>query len=333
MMNSIMILKGDLQTMKKKLLTISLCFGLLLVTGCGKVPKLENGQEVIVELKNKQFTADDYYEELKKQTGYSLLINMVDNYIADLEIETDDTAREYADSQLQQTKLQYEQYGADFESDLKAAGFESENEYLEYLIQSYKKEKVLKNYIGSTLTDDEINEYYNSEIFGEITARHILITPDVTDEMTDEEITAAEEAAKAKAQDLITQLNNGADFETLAKENSDDTGSASDGGLIEGFTKSDVVSEFWNASYALEDGQYTSEPVKSTYGYHVILKVSSNEKPALEDVKDDIIDTLVANKLNSDSSLSTTAWAEIRKKYDMNIIDSNIKSLYENSLE
>lgn len=319
--------------MKKKIFTISLCLGLLLVTGCGEIPKLENGQEIIVELTDKNFTVDEYYSELKKQAGYSLLINMVDDYIADLEVETDDTAREYADSQLQQVKYQYEQYGADFESDLKAAGFASENEYLEYLIKSYKKEKVLKNYIGTTLTDEEINEYYNTEIFGEITARHILITPDTNDDMTEEEIASAEQSAKAKAQDLINQLNNGADFIELAKENSDDTGSASDGGLIEGFNKSDVVSEFWNAAYALEDGAYTAEPVKSTYGYHIILKVSSNEKPTLDEVKDDIIDELVSEKLNNDSSLSTTAWDEIRKKYNMNIIDSDIKSLYENSLK
>lgn len=319
--------------MKIKIFAASLCLGLLLVTGCGKIPKLENGQEVIVELKDKSFSADDYYAELKKQAGYSILINMVDNYIADLEIETDDTARKSADSQLQQTKLQYQQYGADFESDLKAAGFESENDYLEYLIKSYKKEKVLKNYIGSTLSEDEITEYYNNEIFGEITARHILITPDVSDDATDEEKTAAEEAAKTKAQNLINDLNNGADFETLVKENSADTGSLENGGLIEGFTKSDVVSEFWNASYKLNDGEYTKEPVKSQYGYHIILKVSSKDKPSLDEVKDDIIDTLVEQKLNSDSTLSTTAWAEIRENYNMNITDSKIKSLYENSLK
>lgn len=319
--------------MKKKILIASLCLGLLLITGCGKVPKLENGQEVIVELKDKSFTADDYYAELKKQAGYSLLINMVDNYIADLEIETDDTARKTADAQLQQTKLQFEQYGADFAAELKKYGFESENDYLEYLIKEYKKEKVLKNYIGSTLSEDEISEYYNNEIFGEITARHILITSDANDDATDEEKAVSEDAAKVKAQNLINDLNNGADFEKLAKENSDDTGSKENGGLIEGFTKSDVVSEFWNASYKLNDGEYTKEPVKSQYGYHIILKVSSKDKPSLDEVKDDIIDTLVEQKLNSDSTLATTAWAEIREKYNMNITDSNIKSLYEKSLK
>ena len=141
-----------------------------------------------------------------------------------------------------------------------------------------------------------------------------------------------EEEALNKAKDLINQLNNGADFETLAKENSDDEGSASEGGLIKDFTKTGVVQEFWDASSNLKDGEYTSEPVKSQFGYHIILRVSQKERPSLEDTKDDILETLTANKLKSDEKLSTTAWDEIRKEHGLNIIDSDIKTVYENTI-
>ena len=100
---------------------------------------------------------------------------------------------------------------------------------------------------------------------------HILISPDVTDDMSTEEQQAAEEAARKEAEDLIKQLDEGADFEELAKEYSDDTGSASDGGYIDYFNKDDNMDEaFLNASIDLEKGKYTEEPV-SKYLVMVII--------------------------------------------------------------
>ena len=112
--------------------------------------------------------------------------------------------------------------------------------------------------------------------------------------------------------------------------------SASEGGLIKDFTKTgenSVVAEFWNAAYNLKDGEYTSEPVKSSYGYHIILKVSQNERPSLEDTKDDILSTLAQDALQNDTNLSSKYWAKIREKYNLNIIDSDMKKVYDNTIE
>ena len=57
--------------MKKKYLLLLLCLPLL-VTGCGKVPELQNGQQVVVELNGKQFTAEEFFDELKE--NYDLII-------------------------------------------------------------------------------------------------------------------------------------------------------------------------------------------------------------------------------------------------------------------
>ena len=65
--------------MKKKYLLLLLCVPLL-VTGCGKVPELQNGQQVIVEVNGKQFTAEEFFDELKENYGTSALINLVSNY-------------------------------------------------------------------------------------------------------------------------------------------------------------------------------------------------------------------------------------------------------------
>lgn len=325
-------LKGDF--MKKKLLSIMAC--ILLLTGCGKIPKLENGEEVVAEIDGKSFTANELYDDLKTSYGTTFLVNMIDNYIANKEIETDDSAKEYAKNELENLKKQYELYQMDFEAAMKQAGYETEDQLLDEIILQYKKDKVVENYAKDQISNEEVENYYNENIFGEITAKHILIKPETTTDMSDDDKKAKEEEALNKAKDLINELNNGADFDTLAKENSADTGSASEGGLIKDFTKvgdNSVVTEFWNAAYNLKDGEYTSEPVKSSFGYHIILKVSQNERPSLEDTKDDILDTLVTNKLKSDDNLSAKYWSEIRKKYNLNIIDSNIKKVYDDTIK
>lgn len=313
--------------MKKKLLIV-LTICLLTVTGCGKVPKLENGKEVVASINGFNLTAEDLYEELKKANGVNIVINKIDEYIANETIKDSKEADEYAKKQIEALKAQYEMYNMDFSAALKSNGYANEEELAKEIALSYKKDETLKKYLEEKLTDKEINEYYNSEIFGEMTVRHILIKPITTDDMTDDDKKKAENDALNKAKELIKKLDEGADFATLAKENSADEGTASEGGLFANFTKQGVVSEFFDASYALKDNEYTKEPVKTTYGYHIILKVSQNEKPSLDIVKDDIKGTLVTNKLESDQKLSVTAWDEIRTKHNMKINDDNLKNNY-----
>ena len=320
--------------MKKKILSILTCT--LLITGCGKIPKLENGQEVVAEIDGKSFSVEELYDDMKVSYGTSFLVNMIDNHIAEKEIETDDDAKVYAETELENLKYQYELYQMNFDDAMKQSGYESEDELLEEIILQYKKDKVVENYVKDGIKDEEIEEYYNENIFGEITARHILIKPETTSEMNDEEIKTKEEEALNKAKDLINELNEGANFEELAKEHSDDTGSATEGGLIKDFTKAgenSVVEEFWNASSELKDGEYTSEPVKSTYGYHIILRVSQKERPTLKDSKENILDTLAEKKLTEDQNLSVKTWVEIRKKYNLNIVDSELKKVYNETIE
>ena len=87
-----------------------------------------------------------------------------------------------------------------------------------------------------------------------------------------------------------------------------------------------------DASIALKDNEYTNEPVKSDYGYHVILKVSSTEKESLEDSKDDIVSALVNEKLSSDQNLYRDIWVKVRNNYKLSIEDTVIKSRYEKSI-
>ena len=158
--------------------------------------------------------------------------------------------------------------------------------------------------------------------------KHILIIPDVKDGATDEEKSEAEIVAYNKAADLITKLNDGADFDQLAKDNSQDTATASNGGVINNVTKEGYVTEFYNAAYALEEGKYTTTPVKSEYGYHIIYLVSKNEKESLDSLKDTIKDSIVTDKLQNDTNLQMATWNKIRSKYKFNIADTKLNNTY-----
>lgn len=321
--------------MNKKLLVLGLCSLLVFTTGCGKKNevKLKDGKKIVAEIEGYEITAEDLFDKLKEQTGSQTLINMIDEYIVNKEITDSKEANEYATSQLNSIKEQYKSSGMDFEEALASSGYENESQLKESLALDYKKSEVVKSFLRDELTDEEIQKYYDENIFGEQTVKHILIAPDTNDDMSDKEKENAEKKAKEKAEKVIKKIEDGKKFEDMVKKYSDDTGSVEDGGLISDFTKDSVVEAFWDASYKLKDGEYTKEPVKSEYGYHIILKVSSTKKPSLKSVKDDVKDDLVDQKLNSDSNLSTTTWVKIRKKYKLNISDDTIKSDYKKSTE
>lgn len=316
---------------KARLLIATLCVGLLL-TGCGKIPTLKNGEEVIASIEGKDFSVENLYAEMKKQGGYQVLVNMIDDYIINKEIPDDKEAIAYADTQIEAFKAQVESYGQDYLTTLTSYGFKDESEFKDYYILNYKSNLVMENYLKKNIKDKEVEEYYKDKVFGEMTVRHILIDPKTTSDMTAEEISKAESEAYKKAEEIIAKLKDGKDFADLAKEFSDDKGTASEGGLYSNFVKGDgTVDEFWNASVLLKDGEYTKKPVKTQFGFHIILRVKQNAKPKLKDVKDDVLSSIVQDMLTKDSTLKSKTWSDIRKSYKLDIVDSDIKKLYESN--
>lgn len=302
-----------------------------MLTGCGKIATLKNGEEVVAKLNGKSITAEQLYDELKSQGGASVLTNMIDEYIVNKEVKTDDDAKSYADSQLNSYKQSYKSYGQDFSAALKSAGYSGEDDFKDALITEYKKQVVTENYVKDELTDSEIEKYYDDNIFGDIEARHILISPNTKDDMSDEEKEEAEKKAKKEAENIIKKLDKGEKFADLAKEYSDDEGTASKGGKLT-VTYGSVVDEFWKGCTELKDGEYSKEPVKSEYGYHIIYRIKQKEKPSLDKVKDDVIDDLTQEKISSDTTLQTKALVALRKKYDLDIADDELKKSYDDSV-
>lgn len=100
-------------------------------------------------------------------------------------------------------------------------------------------------------------------------ARHILlkIAPDGSDEA----------AVEDQALRLLEQLRGGADFAELAREHSDDTGSAEEGGDLGFFSRGQMVPSFDKAAFELTEPGELVGPVKSRFGYHIIELVERKD--------------------------------------------------------
>ena len=108
--------------------------GLMYVISPNRIAKLSNGQQVIVELKNDEITAEDLFTELKRTGGLSALINLMDNSILNDKYDLDKEAEEYAKSQSEYYYNMYEQYyGYTKEQFLESNNFASEEKFKDYL--------------------------------------------------------------------------------------------------------------------------------------------------------------------------------------------------------
>lgn len=298
-----------------------------ITTGCGKEAKLDDNTTA-VSLKGAKITATDYYNEIKT-SNISKLVDIIDHQLFDEKYPSNDEEDKSVKEQINQIK---ETYGSNETMYLSAIqqyfGVSSEDELEEMLRLEYKRNEAVEDYIKDALSDKEIENYYNENIIGDIKASHILIKPDVDSDATDEEKQKAENKAKKEAEKIIKKLKDGEDFARLAKEYSDDTSTAKDGGNLGYFNTDDMDENFMDAVKKLNNNEYTKEPVKTQYGYHIILKVDQKDKPKLKEVKDDIKTTLANAKLNGNSTLHYQTLIDIREKNNIKWQDDKLEKQY-----
>ncbi|MHC3431151.1 peptidylprolyl isomerase [Delftia lacustris] len=119
-----------------------------------------------------------------------------------------------------------------------------------------------KHNLSDALAESQARNAYNAKPdrfshLEQVQVRHILIAGDTPE-------------SKAKAEQLLVQLQSGADFAELAKVNSIDKGSAAKGGDLGYFERGRMVPEFDEAAFALDKPGALSAPVKTKFGYHIL---------------------------------------------------------------
>lgn len=267
----------EVQILKKKFAMTSIA--LLATTTLAACAAGDN----VATMEGGQVSKDELYEAMKDSVGEAtlqriLLIKVMDEAVGENTAEAD------AEAEVATMMANFGGEAA-FAQSIAQYGFTSVGEYQDALHMQFLLQDAVEQRMN--LTDEDIAAYYESWE-PDISAAHILVD--------DEQ----------KARDLIQQINEGADFATLAQENSTDTGSARNGGNLGSFGRGDMVPEFEEAVYALEVDEVTQEPVKSDFGYHIIKLLEKPEKGSLEEEKENIRTLMVQEKMADTAYVNET---------------------------
>jgi peptidyl-prolyl cis-trans isomerase C len=154
---------------------------------------------------------------------------------------------------------------------------------------------------GAEPSDEEIQKYYDQNKEAQFTTpeqrcvRHILFNKD----------------QKQKADEVKQQLENGGDFAKLAKQYSQDPGSAEKGGDLGCLGKGETVPDFEEAAFGAEQGEIVG-PVQTQFGYHLleVTEIKPKQTRSLEDVESQIRSQLATEKQSEEFS----RWIEEQKK-------------------
>ena len=285
-----------------------------------RIATLKDGTQPVAEIDNYTVTADDLYEDMKELYSISSLLDKIDNKILEKKYpETDDMNDEIKETAENYYKAYKQYYQADKEKFLSNNGFSSEKAFLEYLKLQYRRNTYAKDYIKTLISDKDVEKYYNDNVYGDINTKHILVKVDSS--ASDKDKKAAEDLAK----EIISKLNDGKSFDEVKDEYKDkityeELGYKSYNANLE--------SAYMDAMQKLDNNSYSKEPVKTSYGYHVIYRIDQKDKPALEDVKEEIIDSLVSEKKSEDKNISYIALDKMREEAGLKFSDTVLEKKY-----
>lgn len=285
-----------------------------------RIATLKDGTQPVAEIDGYTVTADDLYEDMKELYSISSLLDKIDNKILEKKYpETDDMNDEIKEQAESYYKASEQYYKMDKETFLSNNGFGSEKAFLEYLRLRYRRNTYAKDYIKTLISDKEVEKYYNDNVYGDINTKHILVKVDSS--ASDEDKKKAEDLAK----EIISKLNNGKSFDDVKEEYKDQITYEELGYKS---YNANLESAYMEAMQKLDDNSYSKEPVKTSYGYHVIYRIDQKEKPSLDDVKEEIIDSLVSEKQSSDKNISYIALDKMREEAGLKFSDTVLEKKY-----
>jgi len=289
----------------KKILLGTIAGTSLFLASCSSSPEVASTEDGRIR-------QDDLYQRMKStpaQTGgtYGELIlqtMLIEDALASQYSEqvSDDEVQSRLDSTA-------ESYGGSdqFQQALQQTGMETSTVENTVRTNLYLREAVKDN---TEITDQQIQDFYDQSVPEGTTVSHIL----VEDEQT--------------ANDLINQLNDDADFATLAQENSIDQGTAQNGGEME-LQTGQMAPEFEDAAMQLSEGDVTQEPVQTQYGYHIIQMNDKPEKQPLEEVRDQVVNDYVEQELVTDSQVVNETIMTVMQNANVQIADEELQGAIE----
>lgn len=276
------------------LLALIMIFGLV---GCGDEETLD-AATVVAKVGDVEVTKGEWdaYNELVfyGSYGYELsLMEEMDGYEESVQMMKNSMLSSLMASKA--LKLNYEAQGVDVLGET----FEADAA----LFLANVKVQIADFIEDHELTDEQLTAYYESQMYLSYAMNEVAVAEEEglayykehKDEfaVTEDTVRASHilVAEEELAKDIIAQFEAGADFAALAAEHGTD-GTKTTGGDLGPFVYSDMVEDFSKPAFELGVGEHTKEPVKSDFGYHVILvtgRVNAGEVAPYEWVMNDIL--------------------------------------------
>ena len=289
-------------------------------------------------LQANQMLPADYESMQRKQMMQEALRQMVDQGVQ----VSDAEARNAYDLKNEKISVAYVQVPyQDFVAKITPTPQQVENYYKAHPEDFREPERIKIAYVhydpiilASKITpsDKDIEDYYKSNLKklythpDQVHARHILIE-------VDEAATPQEKAAaKAKAEDILKQLQQGADFTKLSKDDSQDPSTRLDGGDLGSFGRNQMIKPFEDAVFSMKPGEMRL--VETKFGFHVV-KLDANipaHTDKLEDMKPKIIESIrsetggrmARQALDEDvtAALAGTKLEDLAKKRGIEVVET-----------
>ncbi|PEZ20592.1 peptidylprolyl isomerase [Bacillus thuringiensis] len=274
--------------MKKRKICISAAMSsLLLLSACGNTDNIATS-------KSGNVTKEEFNKELKNTAGKSVLQQTMLNTIL---VHKYKVSADEVNKKLEELK---KKMGDNFTAYLTQMHVKNEEELKDKL----KPQVAFEKAVQESITEKEIKEYYKPKL----KTSHIL----VKDEKT--------------ANEIKEKLNNGADFTTLAKQYSEDPGSKEKGGELPEFGPGEMDPKFEEAAYKLEVGQ-VSNPIQSSFGYHIIKLTGKKELKPFDQEKDTIRKEL-ETKRTQDQQWQQKFFKDLFKQADIKVTDTDLKDTF-----
>ncbi|QJX80986.1 peptidylprolyl isomerase [Priestia megaterium] len=244
--------------MKKVIATVTLGAALVGLSACSL------GNDTLVETKSGNITKDDLYNKMVDTSGATALEQLIEENV--LRNNYSVTNKEI-EAELKTVKKQFST-DEEFKSALESSGIKNEEALKKQIELSLIQQKAVT--AGVDKSEKKLKAYYekHKEDFETAKASHILVQDE-----------------KA-ANEIKKKLDDGGDFSKLAKEYSIDTATASKGGDLGEFKRSDMVTEFSDAAFSIKLNTI-SDVIKTDYGYHII-KVTERKQKTYEQAKDQV---------------------------------------------
>lgn len=303
--------------MKKKVMPVVIGLSLLGLAGCGNGEEGSsdggNGSgetefgEVLATSDAGDVTVDDVLNNL----GTTQVANQTFQLTLD-QILQDKYSDEVDPAEIEEeVDAEIEQYGGEEQFEMIMA-----QQQPGMTADSYKQQRLSSTYHNLFFTEKfDISD--EEALEGTVEGAHILIAVD-----EEAEDGLSEEEALEKAEELTAEIEDGADFAEVAAEESDD-GSAADGGSLGLVTEGQMVEEFETALFDLEQGEMTSEPVKSEFGYHIIKRGDEEDvDEELETVKSQLIN----QKVQENPEQVLTFYQDLLEEYNVSFENEAIQS-------